>query len=462
MTYSSQFDTSLVSTSSFPEELSSAPRESIWSSVSTWCLVCLVIWISLGGVSPFATEDVKFRAVQSSPAGGMVDRLIKALTFGACMFYVSRMPAAIKGLTQQIKLLIAFPILAILLFPVSQQITRTISSGAVLLGGTLLVFYMLARFSMEEVLEFLLVLGAISLFISIVFAILLPQYGIDTVGGHYPAWKGIYSAKNRFGNMVVLFMTVALTYRPRTRWLRFVTWSMILVCPVALYFSFAATSYVMLALYITYKVVFWILRPARKRDYVIACCLALLGFVVLSTLLITESSALFALLGKDPTLTGRTEIWSAVLDSIAKRPLLGYGYQAFWLGFQGESYQIILAVTWALAQAQNGFLDITLQTGVVGLGVVLLLFLFAFRDAFFCLFTSSDRDQLRYAEWCLAIVGLTVIYNLDESFLFEPGHLGSTVFLIAIIALRIERNQLRATQASTPELAPQPEQVAFA
>ena len=462
MTFSSHLEPSLAPLPAFAEADSSPERTSIWSAVSTWCLVFLIIWISLGGVSPFSTEDVNFRAVQSSPAGGLVDRLIKAFTFGACMFYVSRMPTAIRALTQQIKLLIAFPILAILLFPVSQQMTRTISSGAVLLGGTLLVFYMLARYTMEEVLEFLLVLGAISLFTSIVFAILLPQYGIDTVGGHYPAWKGIYSAKNRFGNMVVLFMTVAMTYRPRTRWLRFVAWSMILICPVALYFSFAATSYILLALYFAYKAVFWLLRPTRKRDYVVAVCLAVLGFSVLGILLVTESSALFALLGKDPTLTGRTEIWSAVLDSIAKRPILGYGYQAFWLGFQGESYQIILAVTWALAQAQNGFLDVTLETGVVGLTIVLLLFAFAFRDAFFCLFTSTDRDQLRYVEWCLAIVILTTIYNLDESFLFEPGHLGSTVFIIALVALRLERNRLRTAQADALEPASQQEQVAFA
>ena len=87
------------------------------------------------------------------------------------------------------------------------------------------------------------------------------------------------------------------------------------------------------------------------------------------------------MLGKDLTLTGRTGIWSAVLDSIAKRPLLGYGYQAFWLGLEGESYRIILAVSWVLAQAQNGFLDVMLEMGTVGLAIVLLVFGFAFRDA---------------------------------------------------------------------------------
>jgi exopolysaccharide production protein ExoQ len=134
------------------------------------------------------------------------------------------------------------------------------------------------------------------------------------------------------------------------------------------------------------------------------------------------------------------------MDSILKRPLLGYGYQAFWLGLEGESYRVILAVSWVLAQAQNGFLDVLLEVGVAGLAVVLLVFGFAFRDGVACLFQSRDPRQLRAVEWYLAIVVLTLIYNLDESFLFEPKHLGSMMFLLACVGLKIEWLRLRAAK----------------
>ena len=81
-------------------------------------------------------------------------------------------------------------------------------------------------------------------------------------------------------------------------------------------------------------------------------------------------------------------------DSIAKRPLLGYGYQAFWLGLEGESYRVILAVSWVLAQAQNGFLDVMLEMGMLGLVIVLLVFGFAFRDGVVCLLRSRDKSTL--------------------------------------------------------------------
>jgi hypothetical protein len=45
-------------------------------------------------------------------------------------------------------------------------------------------------------------------------------------------------------------------------------------------------------------------------------------------------------------------------------------------------------------------------------------------------------------EWYLTIVILTLIYNLDESFLFDPKHLGSMMFLLACVGLRIERLRL--------------------
>jgi exopolysaccharide production protein ExoQ len=81
---------------------------------------------------------------------------------------------------------------------------------------------------------------------------------------------------------------------------------------------------------------------------------------------------------------------------------------------------------------------------------VLLVFGFAFRDAAVCLFCSYDDAQLRAVEWYLAIVILTFIWNLDESFLFEPKHLGSMIFLIACIGLKRERMNLRGAASPRP------------
>jgi O-antigen ligase len=302
----------------------------------------------------------------------------------------------------------------------------------------------MSRYVLNEVLEIFLVLGTGTIVASILFAIVLPQYGRDLMGGHSSAWKGIFCAKNYLGNMALFFLTVAVSYRPRANFWRYMRISQILFCLLAIVFSRAATSYLLTAVYIAYALTLKVVRDLRKKDYFVAFILLFVFFASIATVMILQPDILISLLGKDATLTGRTEIWDAVMGSIAKQPLFGYGYQAFWLGFKGESYRIILTVTWALAQAQNGFLDVTLEMGIVGLIVVLLIFGFAFRDGVSCLLNSRDQVQLRGIEWYMAIVILTAIYNLDESLLFEPRHLGSMMFILACVGLKLERTRIRS------------------
>jgi exopolysaccharide production protein ExoQ len=420
---------------------------SIWHFASTWALLLILLYFALDGVSPFVNEPTATRAVATSSAGGVLtDRLSKLLMFAACVVLAMRRHRTVLRLSMQMKLVTSFPILALLLSPLSQLPTRTISSGALLLGGILLLYHVMSRYPLDQVLELLLVLGTATMVSSIVFALALPQYGLDQMGGHSSAWKGVFSAKNYLGNMALFFLTATVSYRARTPFFRAVRLSQIIFCLTAIAFSRAATAYMLTVVYVGYLLTLKSLQNFRKKDYFVVSFLLLMAFFSLAFVMVAWPDFLFALLGKDVTLTGRTGIWSAVLDSIGKRPLLGYGYQAFWLGLQGESYRVILAVSWVLAQAQNGFLDVTLEMGLTGLAIVLMVFGFAFRDGVVCLFQSRDQTQLRAVEWYLAIVVLTLFYNLDESFLFDPKHLGSMMFLLACVGLKIEWLRLGATR----------------
>jgi exopolysaccharide production protein ExoQ len=422
--------------------------ENIWTRASTWGLLLLLLYFALAGISPFANSPIATRVVATSSAGGvLVDRLGKLIITLGCLLFVLKRHEQVRRLCTRMKLVTSFPILALLCSPLSQLPTRTISSSAMLLAGILLLFYIVSLYSVDQILELLLVLGTGTIGASIVFALALPQYGRDLLGGHDTAWKGIFMAKNYLGNLALFFLTVAVAYRGRTSFQRFVRISQIMFCLIAIAFSRAATAYLLTAIYFAYVITMKMLRGFRKKDYFVLCILVFAVFATASLVIVVWPDFLFSLLGKDMTFTGRTQIWSAVVDSIAKRPLLGYGYDAFWLGLDGESYRIILAVSWELAQAQNGFLDVMLEMGFLGLAIVLLIFAFAFRDALTCLWRSSDDSQLRAVEWYLGIVILTLIYNLDESFLFAAKHLCSMIFLLACVGLRMECSRLLASSA---------------
>jgi O-antigen ligase len=81
-----------------------------------------------------------------------------------------------------------------------------------------------------------------------------------------------------------------------------------------------------------------------------------------------------ALLGRaeeSETLSGRAFIWPEVLDYASQRPILGYGYEAFWTPARIEVISADLG--WGLREAHNAYLEILLWLGVIGLAALLLV-----------------------------------------------------------------------------------------
>ena len=65
------------------------------------------------------------------------------------------------------------------------------------------------------------------------------------------------------------------------------------------------------------------------------------------------------------TLSGRSFIWPVVTHYIGLAPWLGYGYESFWN--PGHIDTISDELQWGLREAHNGYLEVLLSTGIVGL-----------------------------------------------------------------------------------------------
>jgi O-antigen ligase len=157
-------------------------------------------------------------------------------------------------------------------------------------------------------------------------------------------------------------------------------------------------------------------------------------------ILVTYRIEILGFLGKDPTLSGRTVIWDAVLRSIAKRPVFGWGYNAFWQGFKGESADVFLIVHFPIAQSQNGPLEVLLALGGVGLGIVLTTFVQGFRNLLHC-FRLGAADE---AAWYLLIILLTIYYSIGEAYFQQPNSLGSMMYILACTGLFAEAQRAHA------------------
>jgi O-antigen ligase len=105
--------------------------------------------------------------------------------------------------------------------------------------------------------------------------------------------------------------------------------------------------------------------------------LAVVGVAALVGVLVLAPDLVFALLGKDATLTGRTKIWAAVMRQIELRPWTGFGYDAVWgeTGPWGPRAWIIKQAGFTPQHAHNSWLEQWLGLGVFGLAAFALFYL---------------------------------------------------------------------------------------
>ena len=98
-----------------------------------------------------------------------------------------------------------------------------------------------------------------------------------------------------------------------------------------------------------------------------------------------------------------------------------------------------LALGWAVPYSHNGFLDVWVDLGLVGLVLIIASLIKAFLDAFYVI----RKEHTPYAQWCLSIVILTILYNLDEGTLLAQTELSWVLYLLACTALAVDAKRLR-------------------
>jgi exopolysaccharide production protein ExoQ len=153
-------------------------------------------------------------------------------------------------------------------------------------------------------------------------------------------------------------------------------------------------------------------------------------------------------IGKDPTLTDRTKIWAIVLG-MHTNPLVGTGYQSFWLGQRLEWFWHNSGLG-NLNEAHNGYLEVYLELGLIGVALLIGFLVSSYRMICRMLAAKSSLAVFGLAAW-LALV----FYNMSEA-AFQNGLLW-TVFLMGAISLperakKRARNVARFDNTGTVEL----------
>jgi exopolysaccharide production protein ExoQ len=300
----------------------------------------------------------------------------------------------------------------------------TLRRAVGLLGASLIGLYIASFYSVEKILRIAGWSFLIINLLSMVTVIFFPSRGI--MSNPY-GWEGIYSHKNILGRIaymgITLFPVLLRNEKRRLPWIiGFILSSILLVG------SNSTTSLIIsfLALFIWFTIFAYQNRSRLLFIFIIwdSLLVAIWGI----WLYFTENiDFIFSIFGKDFTLTGRTEIWKLVLAVIRQRPWIGYGYSAIWLGTDAGMGSYIMGQTYGLpAHAHNGFLEICLEIGLIGVILVSVLLINLLSK---WLLTMKNSIQMNgYYFFPVVLLTSLILYNFTESTLLTPDNI-SWVFI---------------------------------
>jgi exopolysaccharide production protein ExoQ len=114
-------------------------------------------------------------------------------------------------------------------------------------------------------------------------------------------------------------------------------------------------------------------------------------------------------LGRTSTLSGRTDIWAAVIP-MATNPLVGAGFESFWLNPRVHARLWDLFPNLPLNEAHDGYLEVYLNLGWVGVALIVLILADAYRRAM-----KAFRREPALGGLLLAYVLTAITYNITEA-----------------------------------------------
>ncbi|WP_460205996.1 O-antigen ligase family protein [Scytonema sp. NUACC21] len=293
--------------------------------------------------------------------------------------------------------------------------------------------YFATRFNLKEQVQLIALTLLIGAFLSLVFAIGLPSIGKH--GADHPgAWRGVYGYKNNLGSMMVL-CSLALFSLPKGT-SKLYRWTGFSFALLLMLLSTSKTSLVLSFLLILIMVFYKKFRWQGKISVIfIDIGILILGCVAL--VIFSNWVELISGLGKDPTLTGRTPLWSAVIARLMERPLLGYGRDAYWAPKSKFAVEAGKSISgWIPPHAHNGFIDIALDVGFIGLLVFLISFVLSFARALKRAYATKDLEEL----WPLAFLTFLAMNNMTESFLMRLANLYWVLYIT--VALTVSQKKL--------------------
>jgi exopolysaccharide production protein ExoQ len=253
----------------------------------------------------------------------------------------------------------------------------TFRRSTALLLTTFFGYYLVVRFPLREIIRLTSITILVGTVMNYFWILAIPKYGVTQITTDVATngdWSGIFTHKNALGRSGVVFavvLVVAARLFPRRRVLYY---AFALLNVVLIFGANSKTALVGFFLLMVLMALFTGLRGNRTIYGGVA--FGLFGTAILAVAFVTTNlGPLSQSLGRDATLTGRTQLWTDVIHEIKNHPWFGYGWSGFWTGtMSGPSRYVLERNQWSPPDAHNAVLELLVNVGIIGTVLFCIVF----------------------------------------------------------------------------------------
>lgn len=262
-------------------------------------------------------------------------------------------------------------------------------------------------------------------------------YSIPSLGTYYDdsmtlSYCGVATNKNKLGVITfvcsIFLIWDAIHYRallsPRTEW---TNWVLLMMAAWIVYIAHSATALVCIVIGTLLLIVMKLPFGGKQLSYMAVSSVAAAAAIMWGILFHPEAIGVVAEgVGRDSTFTGRTELWIDLLQERVN-PLVGTGYQSFWLGERAES--LWEKYVFHPTQAHNGYLETYLNGGVFGVGLLIAMMVATGRKL-----RGVIEVERNFGILLVAFIITAVLYNCTEAMISRLSLLWFVVTIAALYA----------------------------
>jgi exopolysaccharide production protein ExoQ len=272
--------------------------------------------------------------------------------------------------------------------------------------------------------------------LSIIFIKYFRNLGIGWDSLEREMWMGVTTHKNCLGEVTMvsslyfIWNLLPESKSPMPRWIVYSYLSM------SIYLLVGSGSKTSLIVFLLSLLLLLAMHSMRSHIGLLSNrARVLLRFVIIAALLFFTKSHLFlrgplsgvvTLSGRDSTLTGRTDLWYDVMKIASNHPIIGVGFGSFWIGNTHGLWNIHY---WLPTQAHNGYLDVYVELGLLGIILLVMLLLSALKTVM-----SNLESDFEFSMLMVTFLFMILMHDFTESSFLRGDH--SIWFLFLLLSIQ--------------------------